>query len=289
MRLNRFHFRLLAGIAIALGVATCVASFPARESRLSGAVALVARSPEVQSFLRNPGTGYVQGFVRFGADMPDDVIMFVDQEWLEGVDQPKHVKGGDWMAVVGVQRGGAIWVGAGTGAALPSKERDWKIFDLRQRLQADMWYRLRVVADFGQRRFKSFTIEGGALNRTFDLHGLPLDYPNYMPFSRAGMVYIVGAMRGRNMMKQVGTPIVYLDDVEGGIVRPDGTTLRLFFDSFERQDSVGAQPVTSPIIQSDRYEENKWYLERSESLFRIEKVPFARTGARVGVADTDLN
>jgi len=234
----------------------------------------------------------VQAFVRFGADMPDDVIMFADQEWLEGVDEPKHVEGGDWMAFVGVQRGGGIWVGAGTNAALQgkaSKDRDWKIFDLRQRLQAEVWYRLRVVADFGQRRFKSFTIEGAALNRTFDLAGLPLDYPNYMPFSRAGMVYIVGAMRGRSMMKQVGTPIVYLDDVEGGIVHPDGTTLRLFFDSFERQDSVGAQPVTSPIIQSDRYEENKWYLERSESLFRIEKVPFARTGARVGVADTDLN
>ena len=102
MRLNRLHFRLLAGIAIALGAATCVASFPARESRLSGAVALVARSPEVQSFLRNPGTGYVQGFVRFGADMPDDVIMFVDQAWLEGVDQPDGTMahpGYNWTAM----------------------------------------------------------------------------------------------------------------------------------------------------------------------------------------------
>jgi hypothetical protein len=44
------------------------------------AVAEVSTGPEVLPFLQKPGAGYVQTFVRFGPDMPDDVIMTLDQE-----------------------------------------------------------------------------------------------------------------------------------------------------------------------------------------------------------------
>jgi hypothetical protein len=53
--------------------------------------------------LQNPGAGYVQAYVRFASDMPDDVIMTLDQEFIDGVISPFHISGGDWMALVDVQ------------------------------------------------------------------------------------------------------------------------------------------------------------------------------------------
>lgn len=260
-------------------------------ARLSGAVAFATASLQTDAFLTTPGNGYVQAYVRFGPDLADDVIMFVDQELLEGVTSPRWVSGGDWMALVGVQRSGAVWVAGGSQQTLqgkPSSDRAWVIHDLRQRLQPDTWYRLRVVADFAQRRFVSFTIHGEGLNRTLDLSAVPLDYPNYMPFDKKGLIYIVGAMRSKAMMKRVGVPLVYFDDVDGGAILPDGSTQRLFSDSFETQTVVGPQPLTSPTISLKRYTLGQWYLEREESLFRIESASFARTGGKVGVADTKL-
>lgn len=260
-----------------------------RQSRLSGAVTLVSKSLLARAFLTNPGVGYVQAWVRFGPDMPDDVIMFVDQEWLEGVTRPKHVSGGDWMALVGVQRSGAVWVAAGTaGMKQPSSERQWKIFDLKRRLSSDIWYQLRVVADFGKRQFLSFEIGDGGFKQTIALGGLPLDYPNYAPFDRSAMIYCVGTMRSRDMMKVPGTPVAYFDDVEAGI-RLVGMNWRLLSDGFERQPYIGEQPVTAPIVKTDSYEEGRWYKEREEALLRIENVTTPRpVGYRVCAADASL-
>ena len=158
------------------------------------------------------------------------------------------------MAFAGVQRTGAVWVGAGSEQAYEgkaSRDRDWKIYDLKSRLDADVWYRMRVEADFGARRFKSFTIDGPGLSRTLDLSAHFLDYPNYMPFNSRSMTYLVAAMRGRGMMTRQGTPIVYFDDVEGGIIDSQGKSQRVFFDNFEKQSDIMAQPVSWPVMQGD--------------------------------------
>jgi hypothetical protein len=283
---------LLLGSVAVLGLVAALAfSATARQSRLSGAVAFAPDTPATAAFLARPGVGYVQAHVRFGPDLADDVIIFLDQELLEGLAQPRWIKGGDWMAFVGVQRAGGVWVGGGSEASLrgePSRDRKWRIHDLKRRLEPDTWYRLRIVADFATRHFVSFSIQGGGLDATIDLAGVPLDYPNYMPFDAAGMIYIVGAMRGRSMMRREGVPLVYFDDIEGGIVHPDGRTERLFQDDFESQADVGPQPLTTPTVRLSNYTRGRWYLERAESVFRIETAPFARTGKRVGVADANL-
>jgi hypothetical protein len=217
--------------------------------------------------------------------------MFVDHELLEGLAKPRWVKGGDWMSFVGVQRSGAVWVAGGTEATengKPSSERKWIIHDLKHRLKPCVWYRVTVIANFAKRYFVSFNIKGPGLDRTIDLSKIKLDYPNYMPFDRAGMIYIVGAMRGRSMMQKKGTPIVYFDDVEGGTVGAGGKLQRVFFNGFEKQSKVGKQPLSGPPIQLDKYRFNHWYLERDESLIYIEKAPFARSGKSVGVADVNL-
>lgn len=282
-------FLLCLGASVASSASVC----DARDARLSGAVAFATSPAPLRHFLEKPGPAYVQAYMRFGADMPDDVIIAIDHEFLEGIEQPLFVSGGDWMAFVGVQRGGAVWVAAGTDKqtkdGVPSNDRDWKIFDLKTRLEPDTWYRLRIEADFGKRRFKSFTIDGGGLTRTFDLSAYALDYPNHMPFSARAMTYFVVAMRSRAMMRSTGTPRVYFDDVEGGVQGSDGKWVKVFSDGFEKQATVGRQPLTSPVVELGSYAEGKWYLERDESLIRIERAPFARSGSAVGVADATLD
>lgn len=278
---------------VMLSAAACIGvASGARQSRLSGGVAFPIDSPEHQRFMANPGVGYFEAHFRFGDDMPDDVIMFVDQELLEGLTRHRWVKGGDWMAFVGVQRAGGVWVGGGNDKALrgePSRERTWVIRDLKQRLEPDVWYRMRIVADFGQRKFVSVSIVGGKIDQTFDLSNIPLDYPNYMPFDRGSMIYIVGVMRGRGMMKREGTPVAYFDDLEAGVVLSGGERQRLFREDFEQQTEVRSQPITAPTISLNNYQLGRWYLERDESIFRVEDAPFARSGKRVGVADGNLN
>lgn len=263
-----------------------------RQTRLSGGVVFPKNTPEHINFIENPGVGYVEAYFRFGSDMPDDAIIFVDQELLEGIKNPRWVKGGDWMSFVGIQRSGAVWVGGGQTGDLkykPSKDRNWVIKDLKQRLEHDVWYKMRIVTNFAQLEFLSVTIVGGQINQTFDLSGIPLDYPNYMPFDRASMIYIPGIMRGRSMMQREGKPVVYFDDLEGGILLPDGKQITLIFEDFEDQTDVHVQPVTWPIISLDNYQTERWYYERDESIFRIEQSPFARSGNRVAVADANLN
>jgi hypothetical protein len=263
----------------------------ARQSRLSMAVAEVSSGPNVAPFLQNPGAGYVQAYVRFASDMPDDVIMTLDQEFIDGVISPFHISGGDWMGLVGVQRSGLLWVAAGTSATMhgiPSTARNWQIKSLGTRLQPNVWYLLRTQADFRSLHFKSFTISGPGINKTVDLSSYALDYPNYMPFNSRMMTYYVGAMRSANMATQIGTPVAYFDDVSGGTFWPNGSDHPLFANGFEWQSAVSAQPLTPLPIQVGGYLQGLWYLERAESLFTIQHVPFAHSGSAVGVAKASL-
>jgi hypothetical protein len=264
----------------------------ALQSRLSMAVAEVSTGTEVLSFLQKPGAGYVQTFVRFGADMPDDVIMTLDQEFIDGVSSPFYVSGGDWMALVGVQRSGLLWVAAGTDATMhgiPSTARNWQIKSLGTRLQPNVGYLLRIVADFGSRHFNRFTISGPGINKTVDLSNYTLDYPNYMPFNSRMMTYYVGAMRSASMATQTGTPVAYFDDVSGGTFWPNGSDHQLFVSGFETQSAVTAQPLTPVPMKVSSYIQGQWYLERAESLFTIQKVSFGHSGPSVGVANARLN
>ncbi|MEW5882498.1 MAG: hypothetical protein AB1761_18915 [Pseudomonadota bacterium] len=230
-----------AFIATAVLLAACsgVTSNLPRDSRLSCAVALVYEGEPISQFLVQPGPSFVQAYVRFDSDLPDDVIFGIDQEFLDGVANPFHLKGGDWMSFIGVQRSGAVWVAGGTDKTMngtPSKERTWKIFDLGQPLMPNTWYRLRTEADFGTRRFRRFTVEGPGLARSLDLSDLKLDYPNYMPFSDRAMSFYVCAMRGRSLINPNapfhGVPVVYFDDASGGPIAADGSDRAAFTDGF---------------------------------------------------------
>jgi hypothetical protein len=81
----------------------------------------------------------------------------------------------------------------------------------------------------------------------------------------------------------------YIDDVSGGAFWSDGTDHPLFSNDFESQPVVGPQPLSGLPIPIENYVQRQWYLERAESLFTIQQVPFARSGSYVGAADASLN
>ncbi len=264
----------------------------ALQSRLSMAVAEVSTGTDVQQFLQNPGLSYVQANIYFAADFPNDVLISLDEEFVDGVNNPLYVSGGDWMSFIGVQRTGIVWVAAGTQGMLngtPGSTPNWQIFNLGAQLQPNTWYLLRTVADFSTLHFKTFTVIGAGINTTIDLSTCYLDYPNYLPVDNRAMTYFAGNARSASTATGTGAPIVYIDDVSGGTFSPDGTDHPLFSNDFESQSVVGPQPLSGPPIPIANYAQGQWYLERSESLFTIQQEPFARSGSYVGAADASLN
>jgi hypothetical protein len=282
-------FHVLLVLTVILSWSSPPANAQVRQSRESAAVAFLYNGIAIQQFLERPGVAYMQAHVIFGEGMPDDVIMAIDQEFLEGVSNPLYVFGGDWMSYVGIQRSGALWVSAGTVntmAGLPSTP-NWQIFDLEYRLQPNTWYLLRVVSDFGTRYFKSFTISGAGFFKTVDLSAFYLAYPNYLPFDGRSVICIVGAGRGNSMTG--GTPVAYFDDVESGISSSDNIFRPLFRDGFDNQTAIGPQPVLTVPIQLSAYQQGKWYMEQPGALLSIEASPIALSPPSVAVLDATLN
>jgi hypothetical protein len=271
----------------------------ARESRVSTAVAVLTdRSARVAPFLNSPGKSYVQAYVRFDSDLPDDVMMCIDHEFMDGVVNPYFISGGDWMTFVCVQRNGLVWIGAGTSdslAGIATTDRSWNVLNLNTIIQPNRWYLIRVEVDFSTRKFSTFSIEGLFLKKSLNISGLFLDYPNHAPFDQRAMTYYVGAVRSQKLIDALGTgasvgkPIVYFDDVQGGTIGSDGTRRQVFSNGFEKQSTVDSQPVTQIPVLLDNYVEGLWYLERDEALFTIKDASFARSGSHVGVADANLS
>lgn len=262
-----------------------------KEARLSAAVAVVHRGAEIESFLKRPGVSVIEAWTRFPPEMGDDAFFGIDQEFIDGVDDPHHVSGGDWMAAIALLRGGSVWVATGSEEKLagkPSDEKKWEILQLGQQLQPNTWYRLRSEVDFGSRRYISFTIEGPGLRKTLDLSPYCVDYPNHIPMNRRAMTYFVFTMRSRKMMK-AGEGRAFFDDVTGSVRDPSGKLKPVFQDGFEGTVSFADQPITLPVIDLNKYRQGQWYKERPEAILSAISAPFARTGSKVGVCDTDLD
>lgn len=261
-----------------------------KESRLSAAVAVVHKGGAIETFLKKPGVSVIEAWAQFPPEMGEDVFFGIDQEFIDGVDDPHHVKGGDWMAAIAVLRSGSVWVATGNQEKLagkPSDEKKWEIFQLGQALKPNTWYRLKSEVDFGTRRYLRFTIEGPGLKKTLDLSPYPVDNPNLIPMNRRAMTYFVFAMRSRQMMK-AGEGRVFFDDVSGSVMDSHGSLQTVFRDGFEETITFGDQPLTLPVIDLGNYSQGKWYKERQEALLSVLQAPFARTGRMVGVCDTNL-
>ena len=240
------------------------------ESRLSATVALVHSAAEVQAFLQQPGTGYVEAYFNFPATLADDVWFGIDQELVEGVDAPRTFEGADWMGLIAVNRNGQLGTPVGSAAShagAPDDAMDWDIQDLGVTLQPDTWYRLRGEVDFGTRTFTSMSLQGPGVDVSVDLSGLLLSYPNYAPFDRAFISYYVFALRARQFATP-GSTVVYFDDVRGSIDTAGGEVV-VFQDGFESQSGFVDIPVSLPVIPLDGVTEFLWYKEREEAILSV--------------------
>ncbi len=240
------------------------------ESRLSATVALVHSAAEVQAFLQQPGTGYVEAYFNFPATLADDVWFGIDQELIEGVDSPRTFEGADWMGLIAVNRNGQLGTPIGSAAShagAPDDAMDWEIQDLGVTLQPDTWYRLRGEVDFGTRTFTGMSLQGPDVDVSVDLSGLLLSYPNYAPFDRPFMTYYVFSLRARQFAGP-GSTIVFFDDVQGSIETADGEVV-VFRDGFESQSSFVDIPISLPVIPLADITEFLWYKEREEAVLGV--------------------
>jgi len=243
-------------------------NFFRERSRLSGAVMFIYSQGSVQEWLEHPKKSYVQAYFYFPPDLGSDIIFGVDQEMLEGVDNPIHFPGADWMALVGLTREGVLWIPIGTEDALngtPSDASVWDVIDLDVILQPNTWYFMRETADFQTRRFESFSLKGPNVNITVDLSDYNVDYPNYIPLDNRMLTYYVYAIRVND---NVGCTNVYFDDVEAGIETANGfeTIMR---DGFETQQKIPDIPVVLPVTHVSNLREYYWYKENEKALLRI--------------------
>jgi hypothetical protein len=282
-------FHVLLALTVILSWSSRPANAQVRQSRISAAVTFLYKGTAIQQFLQQPGVAYMQAHIMFGEGMPDDVVMNIDQEFLEGVSNPLYVSGGDWMSYVGVQRSGALWVAAGTDSTMTGLPQapNWQVFDLGYRLQPNTWYLLRVVSDLRTRHLERFTIRGAGFSKTIDLSTFYLPYPNWIDIDGRSIICIVGAARGNSMTG--GTPVAYFDDVELGMSSSDNIFSPLFSDGFDNQTTIGLQPVFTLPVQLSGYQQGKWYRERPGASVSIQASPIALSPPSVAVADATLN
>ncbi|MCB9757964.1 MAG: hypothetical protein H6753_06055 [Candidatus Omnitrophica bacterium] len=259
-----------------------------------------------QEFLDNPNYSFVETYVYFKDTLSESTIFGIDQEFFEGLDNPIHFKGADWMGLVGLQRSGRIWIAAGHPAGFdgtPSKERNWKFAQLPQALKPNTWYRLHSVVDYNNRKFVNFTIEGPGIHETLDLSAYILDYPNYLPFDKRALTYLTWTMDGRSIGGQPKKDsAVYFDDLRYGFCKeissdapePHYPEITLYKDDFE---NISKEFAKQPIEMSDwvngrlslaKYQRRKWYLERDVARVRIIQADFARSGIHVVESDATL-
>lgn len=259
---------ILMMLLIAISFSGCFFLQP--KGRLSGTVLFIHSSPSVQDWLEEPKKTFVQAYFMFPTDFASDIIFGIDQEFIEGVDDPIRFPGADWMALVGLTRTGMLNIPVGTDESLngtPSDASVWEIIDLDIKLQPNTWYLMRETADFQSRRFESFTLTGPNVNITIDLSQYYVDYPNYIPIDNRSLTYYVYAIRMPPYV-QPGSTSIYFDDVTAGIETNDGYEI-ILFEGFELQKDIPDLPITLPVTPLSDIQELYWYKENEDAMVQI--------------------
>ena len=227
--------------------------------------------PLVKQWLSAPQAGYVQAKFKFDANLGSDVMIGIDQEWFEGTNNPIHVSGGDWMALITVTRDGLLQFPYSLPenlAGAPSEATTWASIDLNVTLKPDTWYTITSIADFGSRRYGSIGIEGEGVNVNVDLSEYALDYPNQLPFDDPILTNYVFALNSN--ADEADNARVLFDDVQGGIIL-DGEIHSLFVEDFESASLINKIPdtVADGTFITKNIQEGVWYLENPEASLQI--------------------
>lgn len=235
---------------------------------LSATVAFSYNDVNLQNFFQSPTKAYISGYFYFENDLADDVIFGLDIEWFEGINNPIHIEGGDWMAFVGITRTGTIWIPFGSPenlTGIPTVNNNWEIKNLGQSLESNTWYKMTIEADFGSRQFSTVRFEGNNLDSTINISDLPLQYPNYASFNLPSLTFYSHASRSKELASEnKGSTKVYFDDIEGAIL-VDSNYQVIFSNGFENQQQIQEIQITSPVISLSEIQKNTWYYENEKA------------------------
>lgn len=266
------------------------------ETTFSAIVTPQHSSPEVLAFLQTPGLAYMTAAVRFAPDLATDVIFGIDQEFIEGLDDPLRYAGADWMGLLGVSREGLLAVRVGTASerlGTPGADPQWDVRDLGVTLEPDTWYAMSSVVNFDTREFVSFTLEGPGLAVTVDLSGLSLSYAEYAPTPAPALGNFLWAAR----VLGDGAPLegdlrVDFDSVAAGI-DVDGAVVWTSYSDFENGQPIIAQPAGEGGLDVSRLDEGAWYFDRPGAMALVQNGDDAFEGSgyvslyAVGGADAE--
>lgn len=248
----------------------------------SSSIAFKYGGVELQNFFQNPTKAYISGYFYFEPDLAEDIIFGFDIEWSEGVDNPIHFQGADWMSLAGFTRNGILRFPIGSPENLngiPTNSSKWLERDTGTSLQPNQWYKMTITADFQSREFSSVKLEGNGIAIEVNLEGLQLEYPNYIPLDKPSLTFYCLALRAKELApdNQGGTK-VYFDDIEGGILIDSDYEI-VFSDGFENQNEIQSIPFTLPISPLDNIAEDYWYFENEKAKIKINQ-NIKRSGIR---------
>lgn len=237
---------------------------------------------KIQSFLEQPTKAYISAYLQFPEDLGNDVIFGLDLEWAEGVDNPIHFAGADWMSLAGITRDGVLQFPIGSPenlAGTPTPTVKWETRDLDVNLEPNTWYKMTITSDFEKREFHSFQIEGNDINITEDISGYALEYPNYVPYDKPFLTFYTLALRAKEFApNNEGSAKVYFDDIEAGILVNDSYEI-IFSNGFEDQAEIGEIPFIGPVNQLEIVNENYWFYENDDAKLKISNSK-SRTGEK---------
>ena len=255
--------------------------------RNSSTLAFSTEGPLAEGFLAEPGLAAVEAWFRFGDDLAENVYFGVDQEFVGGVDDPTRFPNEDFVALVGVTRGGIVVAMRGGPDAADGVVDDpltWEPRLLGRELAPDVWHHVRVEADFAALEYVRMVVESPDEETVIDLSGVPLAYPNAIPVDGRAMTWYAYAMANELPRGGTGTEVV-IDDA-AGYLWADGDWRQAYVEGFDREVALRDVPFTFPVMPLSRVEDGVLYRENEGALLR-----FAPSEGRTGgalVADAAL-
>lgn len=246
----------------------------------SSSIAFAYSDDLLIDFFQSPKKAYISGYFYFPPDLAEDIIFGFDIEWSEGLDNPIHFPGADWMSLAGFTRNGILHFPIGSAQNLngiPTNTDLWEERDIGFNLEPNTWYKMTITSDFGLREFISVKLEGGGINVEENIEGIQLEYPNYIPLDKPSLTFYALALRSKELApNNLGGTKVYFDDIEGGIL-VDSDYEIIFSNGFENQNEIQNIPITLPISPLENISENYWYFENDEAKIEINSI-FKRNG-----------
>lgn len=238
----------------------------------SASVAFRYKGSSLEEFFQNPSKAYISGYFYFDDTLADDVVFGLDIEWLEGLDNPIHFQGADWMALAGFTRKGVLWFPVGSPVNVtgtPTNTDQWEVRDTGTELRPNSWYKITIEADFEKREFTSVRLEGNGSDILVDISGYALEYPNYVPFDKPALTFYTFALRSKEFaFGNDRETKVFFDDIEGGIVKGSEKQI-IFSNGFEHQNKIEEMPIVLPVTALNTIQEDFWYFENENAKITI--------------------